>query len=129
VGQFQEHEKECYETVIDKGHLVLPATPMTLMPYLYNQSLGVCLTADRMGGCQRASLEALACNVPVLVTNDSKASEFEGVWTCPANSIDIKNAYATMLASYEIEKPNLREKFIMGKYDHKTYFEKLFQLV
>lgn len=129
VGHMQDHEAECYEVCIENAHMVMPALPMTSLPYLYNQSLGVCLTAENMGGCQRSALEAMACNVPVLVTNDSKASEFEGVWTCPPIANELSQAYAQMVIGFENGDFNLREDYILGKYDHKTYAKTLKELL
>jgi len=129
VGHMQPHEKDCFETCVDKGHIVMPTLPMTSMPYMYNQSLGVCLTAEHIGGCQRAALEAMACNVPVLTTNDGKAAEFNGVWACPPEINEIREAYAQMVMAFENNKIDLREEYIIGKYDHKTYAKKLEELI
>lgn len=129
VGQFIENEKYIYENMTASGHLILPAMPMDSMPYFYNQSKGVCLTPERMGGCQRAALEAMACNVPVLTTNNSKASEFEGVWKCDPDVETIRLAYENMLLLFENGNFDLRKQFIEGKLDHFAYAEKLRSLL
>jgi hypothetical protein len=129
VGMLIDSEKHCYQNVIDGGHIISPALPMTAMPYFYNQSKGVCLTPEHMGGCQRAALEAMACNVPVLVTSDSKAAEFDGVWTCEPDPQIIREAYINMILMFEQGGFNLRDQFIIGKYDHYTYAEKLAKLL
>jgi glycosyltransferase involved in cell wall biosynthesis len=129
IGQFIEVEKHIYENVLSKGHLVFPALPMTAMPYFYNQSDGVCLTPERMGGCQRAALEAMACNVPVLAVKDSKASEFEGVNVCEADIESIRKAYADMVSEFKNNPIGLRDKYIVGKLDHFTYAENLRKLI
>lgn len=125
VGHMQDHETECFETCIEKTHLVLPAVEMTTIPYLYNQSKATVLTAENMGGCQRSALESMACNVPVLVTSDSKASEFEGVWSAPADRDNLREAYLAMVTSFELEPVDLRNEYIVGKYDHIEYAKKL----
>lgn len=129
VGMLIDSEKHCYETVIENGHIIAPALPMTSMPYFYNQSKGVCLTAEHMGGCQRAALEAMACNIPVLATNNSKASEFDGVWTCDPDPDVIREAYIAMLLMFENGEFDLRQQFILGRYDHFSYAEKLAKLL
>jgi glycosyltransferase involved in cell wall biosynthesis len=125
VGQVQEVEQECKDICVEEGHLVLPSMPMTSLPYFYNQTKGVCLTSEHMGGCQRAALEAMACNVPVLVTSDSKAAEMEGVWTCDPDEDSIRQAYISMILMFENGKYDLRKEFIVDKYDHFIYAEKL----
>jgi glycosyltransferase involved in cell wall biosynthesis len=129
VGMLIESEKQCYQNVIDSGHLILPALPMTVMPYLYNQSQGVCLTPEHMGGCQRAALEAMACGIPVLCTNNSKAAEFDGVWTCDPDPESIRQAYINMILMFQNGEYNLREQFILGKLDHFEYAKKLAKLL
>jgi hypothetical protein len=129
VGMPIEGEKQCYEVCIEHGHIVLPALPMTAMPYLYNQSKGVCITSDHMGGCQRAALEAMACGVPVLATNNSKAAEFDGVWTCEPEVESIRQAYISMILLFDNGGFDLRNQFIVDKLDHFTYAKKLQTLI
>lgn len=129
VGHMQDHEPQCYEVCMENGHIVTPPLPMHIMPHLYAHSVGVCLTPENMGGCQRAALEAMACNIPVLVTNDSKAAEFEGVWACPPNVEDIKAAYLQMILAFENEEIDLRKEYILGKYDEVTYANKLKEIL
>lgn len=129
IGQFQEHEKDCYEVCVENGHIVIPQVPMNILPYFYNQSVGTLLTAEHMGGCQRASLESMACNVPVLTTSDSKASEFNGVWSASPIENELREAYTTMCVTFSQNPVNLREEFIVGKLDHITYATKLKELL
>lgn len=125
VGQMQDHETECFEVVTENGHIISPPLSMNSMPFFYNQSFATVLTPEHLGGCQRAALESMACNIPVLATNDSKASEFEGVWSCDPNVQEISNAYLTMVTEFEQNPINLREEYVVGKYDHIKYAEKL----
>lgn len=129
VGHIQEHEKECFEVVVENNHIIMPPIAMDSVPYLYNQSFATVLTAERLGGCQRSALESMACNIPVLATNDSKASEFEGVWSCPPIVEEISNAYLSMVTSFEQEPIDLRKEYIVGKYDHIEYAKKLKELL
>lgn len=129
IGQYQEHEKECFEVCREFGHLTLPQVPMGLLPHFYNQSLGVCLTSEWFGGCQRAALEAMACNVPVLSTNDNKCGEFNGVWTCNPTVDDLRAAYTQMVTTFTLSQYDLRQEFIVGKYDHHEYAKKLKEFI
>lgn len=127
-GLFQDHEKQCYEICVKGGHLIMPHVSADALVNLYNESLGVCITAERIGGSQRTALEAMACNIPVLATNDSKAAEFDGVWSCPPTVDDVKNCYMNMLAQFEVNKPDLR-KIVLEKYSEKVYADKLREVI
>jgi len=129
VGQYQDHEKECYEVCREFGHTTIPQVPMTLLPHFYNQSLGVCVTSEWFGGCQRAVLESMACNVPVLSTNDNKCGEFDGVWTVDPSAEELRQAFTQMVTTFVTSKFDLRSEFIVGKYDHYTYAKKLKEFI
>lgn len=129
VGHIQPHEMQCYEVVVEGGHMALPMIGMESMPYLYNQSIATVLTAEYMGGCQRAALESMACNVPVITTQDSKASEFDGVWAVPPFVRDLQAGYLQMVTQFIQEPVDLRTKYIIGKYDHVTYAKKLNKVI
>ena len=129
VGHMQPHESECYEVVVHHNHIALPILSMSSIPYLYNQSVATVLTPEYMGGCQRAALESMACNIPVLTTSDSKASEFEGVWAVPPFEEELRVAYLTMVTSFEQDPVDLRERYIIGKYDHFEYAKKLKKVI
>lgn len=125
VGHMQDHETSCFEVVKENGHSVSPPLPMDSIPFFYNQSFGTVITSEHLGGGQRSALESLSCNIPVLATSDSKASEFEGVWSCEPVVQEVSNAYLAMVTSFEQDPINLRDKYIVGKYDHIKYAEKL----
>ena len=129
IGHIQTHEIECYETVVRGGHIALPQISMDTIPHFYNQSIATVLTPTRMGGCQRAALESMACNIPVLTTLDSKASEFDGVWGAPPIASELAQAYMVMVVGFTQNPVNLREKYIIGKYDQHTYADKLRKVV
>lgn len=73
VGYMQPSgwEKECYEECLKNGVAVMPWISNEALSYLYNMSQAVLITADPDGGCQRAILEAKACNVPVIIESES----------------------------------------------------------
>ena len=76
-GWFQPSEPNCWQVCKDKGvalfHHQLPES----VNDLYNMSKTCLITAESVGGSQRTVLEAMACNIPVIVTSDSeKTSEY-----------------------------------------------------
>lgn len=73
IGQKQADgwEKECYEVCEANGILTLDWVPGNTLVSLYNASKTVYLSPDAMGGCQRAVLEAKACDIPLVIESDS----------------------------------------------------------
>ncbi len=70
-------EKECYEICQDYSIAVMPQVPYEVVPWIMNASQNVYVGADTMGGCQRTVLEAISCDVTVIVDSDSpKLKEF-----------------------------------------------------
>jgi hypothetical protein len=77
IGIHQAHEPQCYETCAKAGCAVLHEVPRQRIPDYLNASRTVVNTADFQGGGQRLTLEAMACDVPVIVMDDSpKNCEF-----------------------------------------------------
>lgn len=60
------------EACTTRGVGVMDWVPNNSIVYLYNMSKEVIITADTSGGCERAILEAKACNVPVRLVSDSE---------------------------------------------------------
>jgi hypothetical protein len=114
---------DAYATLIEHNHVVLPTVSGDIYPYLYNQSQGVCITA--LNGGTTTALEALACNTPVLVIEDNPISAIPGVWVCPNNEADITNAYFNMIMAFNNGDFDLRDEYIVGKYDHTQLTKKL----
>ncbi len=76
-GRFQETDRRPFEECIKQGSLVLPEIPAKAVCSLLNASHTMVQTSDFWGGGQRATLEALACGIPVICMSDSpKNREF-----------------------------------------------------
>lgn len=71
TGIKQEHEKECYEVCEKHGVEIHDELPREQVNELMNQSNAVVNTSSLWGGGQRLTLEAMACNLPVIVMDDS----------------------------------------------------------
>jgi glycosyltransferase involved in cell wall biosynthesis len=71
IGQFQDHEKQCYEWCQAKGMDVRAEMPKEEMVPLLNEAHVALNTSDFWGGGQRMTLEAMAMNIPVIVMADS----------------------------------------------------------
>lgn len=71
IGQFQEHEKECYLIPMELGCEVYPEMPREKLVEYINQSHTALNCSNVWGGGQRMTLEAMACNIPPIVMNGS----------------------------------------------------------
>lgn len=76
-GRFQEHDPACFERATTHGALVLPEQSAESVCSLLNASRCLVQTSSGQGGGQRATLEAIACGIPVIAMTDSpKNCEF-----------------------------------------------------
>lgn len=109
-GREQETDPKCFMLARDHGALVLPEQSPESVAALLNASVCVVNTSEFWGGGQRATLEAIACGIPVIVMSDSpKNCEFiresgYGV-ICDPNEMSIKQAYKEIGAgNWDIQK-------------------------
>lgn len=65
-------EKECYEVCEKAGNVVLPHVSAQTLHRLYASSKCVVVPSRSDGGSQRTVLEAMAMNVPLIVTDSDK---------------------------------------------------------
>lgn len=103
VGIFQEHEKQCYEVCQEEGVETHNEISREEIAKFINQSHTVVNTADFWGGGQRLTLEAMACNVPVIVMSDS-----------PKN-IEYVNEAGGLIVQPEVEQIKEAVKFAKGQ--------------
>jgi glycosyltransferase involved in cell wall biosynthesis len=71
AGRLQENDRQGYYDCRDKGVLIFPELSSRSIALCINQSHTVVNTASYWGGGQRCTLEAMACDVPVIVMSDS----------------------------------------------------------
>ena len=71
-------EKECYEDCEKAGDLVLPHVSAQALHRLYAASKCVVIPSRSDGGSQRTVLEAMAMNVPLIVTDSDKFDYVRG---------------------------------------------------
>ena len=76
-GRYQETDPKCWLTAREHGALILPEQTQESVCSLLNASHCLVQTAEYWGGGQRATLEAMACGIPVIAMSDSpKNCEF-----------------------------------------------------
>lgn len=69
VGKVAEEEIDCFTSAKLTKTAIMPEVPYEVLPYLYNQS-EIAIIPAKAGG-QRSVLEAMACNLFVIVCNDN----------------------------------------------------------
>lgn len=69
---YDTHEQECWQVCLDNGVMVMPHVPAKALRYLYAASKVCVVTSSSAGGSQRTVLEAMAMNVPLVVTDSDK---------------------------------------------------------
>jgi glycosyltransferase involved in cell wall biosynthesis len=76
-GRFQETDQKCWIRAKEDGAVILPEQTAEGVADLLNSSVCLVQTSAADGGGQRATLEALACGIPVIAMSDSpKNCEF-----------------------------------------------------
>lgn len=125
IGIKQDHEKWCYEVCEKEGVRIFEELPRSEIARVINESDVALNTADRWGGGQRLTLEAMACNVPPIVMSDSpKNAEFVqeagfGV-VCQPDVDSIQKAMVEAVA-----QPKTGREYILSKWTSQHYADAL----
>jgi glycosyltransferase involved in cell wall biosynthesis len=70
--KYNDHEQECWEECLRLGTTILPHVSAEVLHYLYASSKICVVTSLSSGGSQRTVLEAMAMNLPLIVTDSDK---------------------------------------------------------
>lgn len=88
---YHNHEQECWEECLRLGTTILPHVTSDVLHYLYAASRVCVVTSLSSGGSQRTVLEAMAMNLPLIVTDSNKFDYAkEGVYICNPDSTEIR---------------------------------------
>lgn len=121
-GRFQETDPSPFDRSKKLGATVLLEQPAEEVAKLINSSHCVCNTSEYMGGGQRATLESLACGVPVICMSDSpKNREYieesgAGI-VCEPDANSIKEAFKQLTPEMGLKGI----KYIQEKYTEQHY--------
>lgn len=74
---YSDHEQECWEDCLKYGVTVLPHLSAEALQRVYAASRACLITSMSSGGSQRTVLEAMAMNVPLVITDSDK---FDYAW-------------------------------------------------
>lgn len=126
VGRFQDTDPYPFKRCEELGTTVLPEQPYEKIAELLNQSLCLLQTSDFWGGGQRATLEAMACNIPVVCMEDSPKNR-EYVEESGLGLVVPPDPQHIKMAVEEIrnwDKKSGRD-YVMSKWTSKHYASKL----
>lgn len=116
---YSDHEQECWKTCLDNGVMVLPHVSAETLKYLYGAS-GVCVvTSDSSGGSQRTVLEAMAMNLPTIVTDSDKFS-YDGLIVSEPNIQSL-----TKIIEENLHKQGKTRDYIINNWSEHTYADSL----
>lgn len=117
---YDKHEQECWQVCVDKGCLVLPHVSAEVLHRLYAASRSVLITSKSEGGSQRTVLEALAMNIPCIVT-DSNKFDYEGTIRVKPNVQEIRG----VLDNLEMYEGINTRDYILDTWSHIQYADSL----
>lgn len=122
VGMMQDHEPECHMVCRQYGVQVVGESPKEYVNQVINSSHSVINTAGFWGGGQRLTLEAMACNVPPIVMDDSPKNceyvqESGFGYIVPPNPLAIREA----IDRAKTEKPTGGRAYIESKWTSQHY--------
>lgn len=120
---YDDHEQECWQVCLDHGVTVLPHASAQVLKYLYAAS-NICIIPSRSdGGSQRTVLEALAMNMPVIVTDSDKFDFAEGgVIKVEPNIWSIRDAITVAMGQVDLVETR---PAILANWSHITYADAL----
>lgn len=120
---YETHEQECWQVCESAGNLVLPHVSAEALRRLYAASRCVVVPSRSDGGSQRTVLEAMAMNIPVIVTGDSdKTTEYVragGGQIVAPTGVDLKEAILNCIIPNP-QEVNTRD-YILKNWSEYTY--------
>ncbi len=124
-GWWQPHEPECLQVCIDNGTAVLHHQMAESVAYLYGMAKTVVLTSADNGGSQRSVLEAMACNIPLVVMADSTMTS-EYVRECGQGEIVEPNVEEIRKAVERLKDVKVTTRdWILENYSEFKYADKI----
>ena len=105
----------------------LPLNNSQILSVIFNQSKAVALIDDTEDALELA-LSALACNVPVITTNDSKATTLPAVVKADTQHQDFINKMYQTMQVHE-QNINFRDEYVMHNFTPQRYAKILMDLI
>lgn len=120
---YDTHEQECWQECLRMGTTILPHTSAEVLHYLYAASRVCVVTSLSSGGSQRTVLEAMAMNLPLIITDSDKFDYAQGkAYVCEPDAQTIRG-YIDAIIDGEGEA-NTRD-YILQNWSHIQYADAL----
>lgn len=131
IGRYQETDPSPFDRCKQKGCTVIEERTAEELNTFINESLVCVQTSDYWGGGQRCTLEAMACNVPVVCMTDSPKNreyvEESGFGTiCEPNPGSIKGAVESVANQNYGDRGR---EYVMSKWTSKHYADNLLEWI
>jgi len=124
---YPDHEQENWQICQEKGTMILPHLSHKAVAYLMNAAKTCVITSDSTGGSQRTVLEAMACNIPVIVASDSdKTTEYIRDCGIGETINPDPNSIRKAIERLKDKEVNSRE-WVIKNYSAQVYADKLKQ--
>lgn len=118
---YESHEQECWQDCLKNGVHVLPHVSAEVLRYLYAASKICVVTSESAGGSQRTVLEAMAMNIPVIVTDSDKFDQEHLYRSDP----DAKSLRGMIDALLDGEHETDTRDYILKNWSHIQYADAL----
>jgi len=120
---YKDHEQECWQVCLDHGVTILPHVSAQVLHYLYAASRVCVVPSLSSGGSQRTVLEAMAMNLPLIITDSDKFDYAYGkVYRVKPRIEAIRNCVDNII-KYD-EKTNTRD-YVLDNWSHIQYADAL----
>ena len=128
VGLIQPNgiDEGSWKDTLEKGSVILPHVTAEVLRYLYSASKICVVTSGSDGGSQRTVLEAMAMNIPLIVTDSNKFDYAwgHGTFECEPDPREIRS-YINALLDGE-QDINTRD-YVLEYWSEKNYADSLLE--
>jgi glycosyltransferase involved in cell wall biosynthesis len=120
---YDNHEQECWQECLRLGVTVLPHASAQVLHRLYAASKVCVVTSSSAGGSQRTVLEAMAMNLPLVVTDSDKYDYItDEVFRVEPEAEAIRG---TVKALLDGERTTNTREHVLKNWSHICYADKL----
>lgn len=120
---YDDHEQECWEECLRMGVTILPHASARVLQRLYAASKVCVVTSMSSGGSQRTVLEAMAMNIPLVVTDSDKFDYLTD--ECFRVEPEAEAIRGTVKALLDGERTINTRQHVLDNWSHITYADKL----
>lgn len=120
---YEDHEQECWQECLRMGITVLPHVSAQVLHRLFAASRVCVITSQSSGGSQRTVLEAMAMNLPLVVTDSDKYDYItDEVYRVEPEAEAIRGAVKALLDG---ERSINTRQHVLENWSHIVYADKL----